>query len=238
MQKENKVFPDDNDEFVDKTKIKAPGNLPKTIMGQYLDMMKGKFNPIEEMELMQATIDSTELNNSYNDIYSTTSVVGGLVIAFCFSATQARFSGTTEVATIWSSLASMQDVQDVYGLLIGLALVFAFFSIIYSMLMTTMLAQIPKHATNLFFDLLGLVRVQIVFILQYVTLFLFLFATLLQISANYSVWVSIVIFVLVGLGIISVIIVAGSTQIVRLELLRRVFSKYSQRNVQNKTSED
>lgn len=216
------VIPD----CVDHKKIKPSGTLPTTIVGQCIDAMKGKFDPAEEMELMQATIDSSDLNSSYTDINNTTAVVGGLVIAFCFSATQSRFtSADADITTIWSSLSSMKGVEDVYGLIIGLSLVASFFSIIYAMFMTTMLAQIPKSATNQFFEMVGNMRIQIVFALQAITVWLFLIATLLQITANYSVWVSVIIIALVLVGAIFFLMCVLSVQVVRVELLRRVYEK-------------
>lgn len=215
-----------NTEFVDSTKIKSPGTLPKGMLSQFLAFVSGNFDPLEEMELMQATIPAEELNSSYTDINNTTAVVGGLVIAFCFSATQTRFTsldGSESIKTIWASLESMKGVEDVYGLLIGLALVFSFFAIIYSMFMTTMLAQMPKDVTNQFFELVGIVRIQVVFTLQTITLILFLLATLLQISVNYSAWVSITILVLTFTFFVIFFIFHGSVQVIRIEVLRKLF---------------
>jgi len=211
------------------------------MIGQFL---RG-FDVVEEMELMQATIDSTELNGSYTDIYNTTAVIGGLVIAFCFSATQSRFaSADASITTIWSSLQSMTMVEDVYGLVIGVALIFSFFSIIYSMFMSTMLAQIPKEGTNQFFEMVGLIRIQAVFVLQQVTLWLFLIATLLQISANYSLWVTIAIIVSIVVGLLLFVFCVGSVQVLRVELLRKIFEqniktiKKSANNNQENTNKD
>lgn len=178
------------------------------------------------MELMQATIPAEELNSSYTDINNTTAVVGGLVIAFCFSATQTRFSSldaTEGIKTIWASLDSMKGLEDIYGLLIGLALVFSFFAILYSMFMTTMLAQMPKDVTNQFFELVGVLRIQAVFTLQTITLILFLLATLLQISVNYSAWVSITILVLTVVFFVVFFVFHGSIQVIRIEVLRKLF---------------
>lgn len=125
------------------------------------------------MELMKATINSTDLSDSYREMYNTCAVVGGLIIAFCFSATQVRLEATnSSLETIWGmDIAQSDSYIDFYGLTIGLALVFAFLDIAYAVHMNTMLAQIPQDATTLFFNMTGSARIQIPFVFQIITLF-------------------------------------------------------------------
>lgn len=215
-------------EFVQRDVIKKSGSMPLGFWKQAIAI--AGFNPVEEMELMQATISSEELSDDYKDIFSTTSIIGGLIIAFCFSATQTRLTPTSTVTTIWGNDVNIPIVVDFYGLIIALALISSFLAITYSTFLSIMMAQIPKNATTRFFEYLGPARFQVVFLMMTITLNLFAIATVLQISLNYSKWVSIVTITVLLLLVVFSTISTGSIQVVRMEVLRVTFEKLLKEN--------
>lgn len=218
-------------EAIDISHIRKPGSLPKGAVAQAIHLAS-TFDMNEEMALMETTISAKDLNASYKDIYNTTSVIAGLIIAFSFSATFTRLVPADGLETIWGA-STRSTIVDIYGLLIGISLVASFSAILYSTFMTTMLAQIPAEATTRFFQLTGSVRIQIVFLFQQIMLAGFLLSTLAQISLNYPPWVTITIVVLLLFVVIAAIIAQAGIQATRFEVLREDYVKYeTQQNKQ------
>lgn len=223
------------DEIVSQTRsnvtIRRSGNIPKSILG--FAWFQLTFNVYEEQYLIQKTLNDSELNQSYKDILNNLSVIGGLIIAFCFSATQNRQDSTSvAITTIWGHrITNFETIFDIYGLFIALALVTSFFLVIYSTTLSICLSQIPPQLTSRLFALIGAAGIAVVFVSLVFTLAFFIIATMIQISLNYSSWVTITMIVTLVVFVLLFSLNAMKMNAYRMELLREEYEKIQESQV-------
>ena len=96
-------------EYIQVNKIRPSGGL-KGIFQQFTR----PFDPVEEMELMQGTVDAVEMNANYRGVFDTIAVIGGLVMAFSFDAVGALPDVEANNKIMWED-DQVEAVQNFYG---------------------------------------------------------------------------------------------------------------------------
>lgn len=187
-------------------------------------MLKTHTAVTEEMQLMLGVIEPNHLASAYSNIFTNIAVVGSLVVGFGFSAMSTRLEQPKNgVDDLWGE--HTETVINLYGLVMGLALILGFGGILYGILMMIMFGQMPPEGASIMVRKAA-GRCQLGFGVMFVTLILFMVAVMLSLSVLYPVWVAVP---LISFFVVTLIFFLwpfqNSVQTMRMEILRDLFHK-------------
>ncbi len=216
-------------DYIQVNRIRPSGGL-KGIFQQFTR----PFDPVEEMELMQGTVDAVEMNANYRGVFDTIAVIGGLVMAFSFDAVGALPDVEANNKIMWED-DQVEAIQNFYGAAMGTTVCFSALAMLMGVFFSIILAQMDAKMTVEFFEHAG-VRCQAVFPVTVITLIAFAVATLSKMSLVYPAWVMYTTVAMLAVIVVFFLLVVNSLNNLKLEMGRISFErKYGVSGTNHKT---